>query len=521
MLSVPFVSISQVSETNRMAPSYYYVAKESIIKNYDGKNNFIMSYGCKDNEYGVLNLCEKSSFFIQSDGEDHARHIVDLPYGYKVNDMDFVYLKMKDDNYYEPFLCFCGTRIIRYDYYYPIIRDSSVVTIIPVTEGFVGYFKVNNAISPSISDSAVLRSVECCKELSRMICYAEQNGAFCSQQSTYRDNAVLDIIGTTKKNCDFYNCSHNNLSALWRVKFYPQFPYMYYPSGTHWDNNIRFNDDNAEKIIDLCATNDYVVTVSQPSNSNTNFWLRFSNKETYHFSGGMELNNTLLNIDLSTLQINNNSISNSNLTYFRLPIRLSHMYNNTFSFAFNSANQESNINGIFVFKKDIDQPAINPVGFYDHVAEGLTALTYLPVNSASVYLFDAGIRSTLNTGITYWDFSNNNSHTSYHYYSDTINLSSICTYTFGNEYISWSGENNSANQPPYLLRQKVHHPLGNIGHCQSLSNTPLERTFLNMEEDHHDFKIMERYPDKQDVFKVTKIAFNPYLVNIVPICRKY
>ena len=127
------------------------------FRNFEGKNNIIMSYGCKDNTYNTLGFCEMSSFFVQNIDNGDIMHLVDLPIGYKVNDMQFVYLKKKQNDYKVPYLCFCGTRLIRYDYYYPHQRDSSIVVIVPVTAGFVGYFRMDNVWSSSSEDSTKRR----------------------------------------------------------------------------------------------------------------------------------------------------------------------------------------------------------------------------------------------------------------------------------------------------------------------------------------------------------------------------
>lgn len=250
LLSLSHQSMSQVSGIDKMLlPNYF--SESTLVRNFEGKNNIIMSYGCEEGLYNTYGICEKSSFFVQTVDNGQITHLVDLPFGYKVNDMQFVYLKKKQSDFYEPYLCFCGTRTKSIEYEYPHSLDSTLQPVaVPVLVGFVGYFKVYAAMSPTTSDSVVVRDVECSKELHRMTCYAEQNGLYNVNGYSFRDNAVLDIIGIAGPCINRLN--HNNLSSLWRVKFCPDYPYSYYfPSGTHWDNNIRFNNDNVEKMVDI------------------------------------------------------------------------------------------------------------------------------------------------------------------------------------------------------------------------------------------------------------------------------
>ncbi|MCR4815890.1 MAG: hypothetical protein K5842_01735 [Bacteroidales bacterium] len=518
LLSLSYQSMSQVSGIDKMLlPNYF--SESTLVRNFEGKNNIIMSYGCDPDQYNVYGICEKSSFFVQATDNGMITHIVDLPFGYKVNDMQFVYLKKKQSDFYEPYLCFCGTRTKSIEYEYPHSLDSTLQPVaVPVLVGFVGYFKVYAAMSPSTADSVVVRDVECSKELHRMTCYAEQNGVFSPQQSTFRDNAVLDIIGIAGPCINRLN--HNNLSSLWRVKFYPEYPYYLYPSGTHWDNNIRFNEDNVEKMVDIVGTDDYVVTVSQPENSDRDFWLRYSNKETYFCDGGLELNSNVQDVPLSTLQINGINIQNSNLTTYDLPVRLSHTNNNTVAFAFGSRIRDNNLEGICAFKRDFDSYLYSLDGFFDNNAFDLYELTYLPNNDASAYLFSIGYRCVYYTGATYWDTLISGAHPTKHFFTNYISQNSFCYCDLGYDLLSWSGTNCTTNQPPYLSHQKIGAPDDEIEHCQSLSTNYSAKANISIQNQHHDFKIQERYADNPINFEVKKIGFTPFQVDRETICIK-
>ena len=516
LFSLSSLALAQVSEIDMMLLQNYH-ADTSLVRNFEGKNNIIMSYGCNDNTYNTLGFCEMSSFFVQNIDNGQIMHLVDLPIGYKVNDMQLVYLKKKQNDYKVPYLCFCGTRLIRYDYYYPHQRDSSIVVIVPVTAGFVGYFRMDNVWSSSSVDSVVLRNVECSKELHRMTCYAEQYGAYSSFQNSFRDNAVLDIIGVAGSCVNYH--SHYNYSSLWRVKFYPEYPYSTsFPSGTLWDNNIRYNTDNVERMIDIVGTDDYVVTVSQPENDNRRFWLRYSFKETSFYEGGMELNSNIQEVPLSSLQISGLNISNSNLTSFNLPVRLSHTSKNEASFAFNAYNIHDRFEGILVFKRDFDDYSYSLNGFFDDNATGLQELTFLPYNNASAYLFNLGSHCAFYTGVTYWDTISLNSHLTNHFSTSYIDQNSFCFCDLGYDLLSWSGVRCSYERPPYLSHQKIGAPLEDVSHCQSLSSGYSPNADITILEQYHEFPIWERYENNPITFEVTKIPFSPYTVEKDKIC---
>ena len=503
---------AQISETSRLVLDNY-ASISTLVRNYNGKHNIIMSYGRITNQQTPNNINERSSFFVQSTDNGYVQHIVDLPYGYKVNDIQFVYLKMIQGDYYIPYCCFCGTRTTGFEYYYPVPRDSTNVVIVPITNGFVGYFRVEDAISPSYLDTAVVRDVECSKELHRMTCYAEQEGNYWLNQYTFRDNAVLDIIGIA--NDEHY--IHNNLSALWRVKFYPVYSYVYSPTGTRWDNNIRYNEYDNEKMLDIIGTDNNIVTISQPTNDYKNIWLRYSDKEIHHIGAGIELNSNIQQLGLSSLLIDGTEINNAYLTAFKEKLRLAPISSDIFSLAFAAHNDADAIDGIFTFKKDISDPSYTLNGSYDQGGYEVDELIYLPENKASAYLFHIGEYNTKNTGIVFWNYLNNNKYITYHLYSNYITLNSFCFYNIWNESLSWSGTHESLFIPPYLLLQEIDYPMEEIDHCQSLTGLLSSKTTINYIDWYNDFKIKERFGD---IKPVTKIPFSPYDVSRKIICNK-
>ena len=506
---------AQVSQTCSMDLSNY-ASVSTLVRNFDGKNNIIMSYGRITNQQTPNGINERSSFYVQATDNGLIQHIVDLPYGYKVNDIQFVYLKMKQYDHYEPYCCFCGTRTTGFEYCYPAPRDSTIVIIVPITNGFVGYFRVLDAISTSSLDTAVVRDVECSKELHRMTCYAEQEGAYWTNQSTFRDNAVLDIIGIANG-----HNNHYNLSALWRVKFYPVFPYSpTYPSGTRWDNNIRYNEDNAERMLDIIGTDNKVVTISQPTNDYKNIWLRYSVKEIHHMGAGIELNSNIQQLGLSSLFIDGTEIHNTNQTAFKEKLRLAPISSDIFSLAFAAHNDDDAIDGIFTFKKDISDPSYTLNGSYDQGEYEVDELTYLPENKASAYLYHIGDHNTKNTGIVFWNHLNNNKYITNHLYSNYITLNSFCPYYTGDEFLSWSGIHESSFVPPYLLLQKIDFPVEEIDHCQAIVKKESPKSTIVITDNDHEFLIKERYIDDQYEYTVTKIPFSPYDVNREIICEK-
>lgn len=508
---------AQVSEISIMELNNY-VSVSTLVRNYNGKHNIIMSYGRIANQQTPNGINERSSFYVQSTDNGYIQHIVDLPYGYKVNDIQFVYLRLNQSDYYVPYCCFCGTKTTGFEYHYPAPRDSTNVVIVPITNGFVGYFRVEDAISPSYLDTAVVRDVECSKELHRMTCYAELMGAYYLSQNAFYDNAVLDVIGIANDK----HYIHNNLSALWRVKFYPEYPYSpTYPSGTRWDNNIRFNEDNAERMIDIIGTDNYVVTISHPTNDYKNIWLRYSNKERYLVNNGLELNSNIQQLELSSIHIDEFNIQNANQTAYKEKLRLAPISSDIFSLAFGCYNDTDLVDGIFTFKKDISDPSYTLNGSYDQGNYEVDELIYLPENNATAYLFHIGEYNTKNTGIVFWNYLNSNKFITNYLNSNYITLNSFCQYYVGDEFLSWSGIHESSYVPPYLLSQKIGFPMGTIDHCQNLVQKNSPKSTVVITDNEHEFLIKEKYPDYQDKFPVTKIPFSPYAVNNKVICETY
>lgn len=513
----PIISNAQDSKIGNMLTPVNYKTISTTIKNYDGKNNIIMSYGHYTNAFNPDNDINFSSFYVQSSDNGQIQHIVDLPYGYKVNDIQFVDLRLIENEYPVSYCCFCGTRTLGYEYVYPVIRDSSIVYIIPITIGFVGYFKTLDAINPSSQDSAIVRNIECSRELHKMICYAEQGGVNSSYQSTYIDNAVLDVIGIA----DDSHQIHNGLSALWRVKFYPQCPYTAtYPSGTMWDNNLRYNEDNAESLRDIIGVGSYVVTVSQPANDDKNIWLRYSNKEMYLYNGGMNLNSNVEEIGLSSLCVDNNSIANSNLTFYTPPLKLSPITQDIFSLAFKTKNNVDSIDGIFIFKKDFNDYSNILNGVYVKGPFELDELTYLPYNNVSAFLYHLVGENTKYTGSVFWNYLKFNNYVTENYCCGNYKLNSFCSYNIGFEYLSWSGVSVGNYSKLALMHQRYGYPLNSIEHCQSLTRNYSSKSHISVANYNHPFLIKERYVDNQYTYIVSKIPFMPYFMDTQIICTK-
>lgn len=508
-----FNSYAQMSGIIRMMQPNNYASASTLLLNYDGKTNIIMSYGHYVNSANPDGIDNFSSFFVQQTDSWYIQHLVDLPRGYKVNDMKILSLKHKYDDYYEYYCCFCGTRTTGYDYIYPLQRDE--VTIVPITNGFVGYFKVESIFNPSHSDSVVLRDVECSKELHKMTCYAEENGVYCNNQYVFRDNAILDIIGISSSYC-VNNCNHPDLSAFWRVKFYPQYPYSYSPSGTRWDNNIRYNTDDAERIIDIIGTKNFVVTISHPTNDYKNLWIRYSDKEIHHIGSGVELNYYFDQIKLSSLTIDGIEIQSPHSTEYTLPLRLANTIDDDFTFAFKAHNFEDEVNGIFVYNKPFIPSLPFIKGFYDNGVYRLDELTYLPNNDASSYTFHLDEQKTKNTGIAFWNHIDSNKYITNHLYSNNICINSFIPFDIGDEVLSWSGINENYYIQPYILYQKISYPLEDVQHCQTLTKKLSNKSNINYETREHDFYIKERY---SDVNEVTKIPFSPYEIEIKILCN--
>ena len=237
LLQLSMLLEAQVSEIDQMLLGDGYMTKNTIVRQYDAKFNLVMVYGHDHNTVSGTVPSDHSSFYLRDANNGYTMHVVTLPDGYKVNDVKFVSLT-RLDNHEDIYCCFCGT-FYHYVDTYAIVEPPDPRTqyfYYYDTMGFVGYFKMEEAFSSNNTYTAKIRNIELAKELDRMICYDEFRGGYVHNQNTYHDNAVLDIIGVPEDTV-------NAKSALWRVKFYPEYPDLVnFPSGTRWDNSVTYEE---------------------------------------------------------------------------------------------------------------------------------------------------------------------------------------------------------------------------------------------------------------------------------------
>ena len=284
---------AQISESEYVIRSSTnkYKHYSSLVRNYDKGHNVVMQYGYFTNVVSITGDSIKgySSFLIQDINTGDVMHIVDLPWGYQVNDVRFVTLKKKYSLEPVDFCCFCGTRTqLDNVTVLPAMPDEPTTYVFHYSKhGFAGFFSMEEALAPTSAFKARVRDVENAVELYRMTCYAESWGYHNDGRATFEDNAVLDIIGTDD--------TTNGPSCFYRAKFYPV-----YGTGVLWDNNIRANDN--EVLTDITKTDNYVVTVSNDV-AGDSLWVRYSGMEDHLVFGGLQLDTVVDQIHLTNLQV--------------------------------------------------------------------------------------------------------------------------------------------------------------------------------------------------------------------------
>lgn len=508
---------SQVSQIDRMDFEQDYHADSSLIFNYTPKHNILVSYGYFENTPSIHGLHRKSSFFLEDIGSGNSVHLVTLPVGYKVNDVCFVSLKRDSSDLYDDYCCFCGIHIKyldTYAFFDTTLRDSYFY--IYDTTGFVGYFKMNDAYSPSTSKVATIRDVEGAKELNRMIGYEERYGSYHANQTTYADNAVLDIVGVPVD-------SLHALSCMCRVKFYPEYPIFYgYGSinGTRWDNNIRYDNHGIEIMENIAEGIDQFVTVSRFKDNDTTVWIRFNQKETSLVSGGLELNHTILYLKLSQLNISDNYLENRFLTYFKSPIQLCFNRDNNYSMAFRLLNDREPFDGVTTIRFDNNESNIKWDASIDVGHCGVNDLIYYYyLDGTSTILQEDGNRAQI-ASFTYWNESSYNYYPTIHLTTSNYVLQSSSWHFDNNDIICWTGIHNQDSKPIYLLKQSILPSEETTLSCSSISNHESLKATIEKNIDSKAFDIKIRYPDLQDVFTIERIHFNPYTVKRKKLCTQ-
>lgn len=517
MLVFCMTARSQVSGIERLEFENSYFADSTIVRNYNDTFSVVMSYGHYENTPAINGLFNSSSFILRDNTNSSMTHIVSLPIGYQVNDVRFVSLTRKlggEDLY----CCFCGTRYIYKDMYAMVDSNGNPTNMyyyVYDSVGFAGFFWMKEALSPNTSCTAKVRDVEKAKQLFRMTCYAQSEGSLWNMQSTYRDNAVLDIVGVPKSYV-------NAASAFWRVKFYPVFPPAFQPSGTRWDNNIRYDTlVGIEKMVDVTQTDNYVVTVSKSMEDDNRLWLRFSGKETTYVYNGLQLSSLIHPLKMNTLNIGGELLPEGEMSIVETP-RVCGVHLDEFAVAYRMQNDEFEHVGLLTFRHDLTSGTGSATldGLYNNGDYMLDDLIYMYWHDVTATLQrHRGSRAHI-TDANYWLATMYSYNLCRRFSVDDINLQSICFYRQAGDVMLWSGIDAVTQMPPYILYQFVPSPKDMYTSCLEHEDILSTQTKIDMGEETYEFPICERFYDVWENYPVSFCHFDPYEINAKSLCEK-
>lgn len=509
MIFIPLSRLAaQVSEDVQVLRSTNnnYVQYTSLVRNYDEETNVLMQYGYFTNEAFTDSIKAHSAFMIQNTNTGSISHIVNLPHGYKVNDVRFVTLR-KNNGGHEDFCCFCGTRT-QYEYTYstPVIGDEHPMYIeVYSTHGFAGFFSMDEALSPTTSYTAKVRDVENTSELYRMVCYAEERGYYYNPQHVYKDNAVLDIIGLDD--------TVFKPSCFCRAKFYPNCG-----GSVRWDNNMRFN--NNEVLMDITKTDDYVVTTSHTTTGDS-LWIRYSDQEDHHVYGGLQLNDYVNAVDFSSLS-----------TYYcKDSVKIPYFYRLTAAKICQAKLNETVIGfhmigdgygGLLSCRYDYSNGALAFLeGAYYKSSPDIVEMVHMPSNNATAYILRE-YNWPDNVSVLTWDTTYINClYPIKQFHQDYTNVQSITMQNRnGYEHLLWSGmEVGNPYTPLHLMTQRGNQGGGYDRTCHKEIDEVAQPVRLEHSIREKHLHIGIRYPNNLATYPITYISFTPHDIGKEIICE--
>ena len=505
---LPVLDLSaQISELEEVlvSSSGNYIHYTSVIRNYNDTINILMQYGRFQTDMATDSAVGHCTFYTQNTNTGVITRLFDLTRGYKVNDVRFVTLRKMDGVSTEDFCCFCGTRSQFEMYEYPISLDPGALPIeIHSKHGFAGFFSMSDALNPTASCTVKFRDVESTKGLYRMTCYAEKYGQYYHNQSSYIDNAVLDIIGTDD--------TLYRPSCFCRAKFYPV-----YPGGVHWDNNMRVN--MTEILTDITKTDDYVVTVSHNTNGDS-LWIRHSEVEDHLVSGGLELNDFVNAIDFQSTLVEDGCENNMEIGSYqrRDDAKICHTTGNGVEMGFYFDNlgyggiisgQYDYINGTMTFLR----------GAYLKSSPLIKELVYLPANDATAVLYNESLDFV---SVLKWEEDGYCKYPIRRFYHDNISAQSITLQERnGYEHLLWSGrKTDNAMSNMFLMTQRGEQGNGYTKTCHKQDSDVANPTVLEHATVEKQMRITIRYPFDEERYPVKYKHFNPEVMDREFPCEK-
>ena len=490
---------AQISEIEQIYGPYSdeYTLDTTIVRNYNDKYNVLMKYGSYANVVYTDPITDRSSFMIQNTNTGDIVHIVDLPLGYQVNDIRFVTLRKMDGVTTVDFCCFCGTRTrfdgIIYPFEPPEDRTDYIYTY--STHGFAGFFSMEEALNPSTSFTAKVRDVEGTKELYRMACYPEQYGKYYQYQSSFIDNAVLDIIGVDD--------TVNKPSCYCRAKFYP----VYGGGGVHWDNNMRYN--NYDVLTEITKTDDYVVATSN-NVAGDSLWIRYSDQEDHHCPGGLELNDYVNAIDFSLMTMGMGCYETIGIDDFSLksPGKICHTTDNGTELCFLMDGQ--GFGGLLNCQYTYSNGTLSfHRGAYLKGSQLAKDLIYMPLNDATAVLFND---NTDYVSVLTWTKNTYCNFPVVQFFNKDFGLHSITLQKRnGYEHLFWTGDElNNLHSPVYLMSQRGEQGGGYEQTCHSRNYDEAQPVTINHAVENKRLRIGLRFAYDDVTYPVTYINFYPY-----------
>ena len=498
-----------------------YYADNTIIRNYNNNYNIIMTHGEYPNTYCYneyppdIRNADRSHFYLQEISTGTLTHIVSLGCHYEVKDVRFVTLR-RDDGLETPvtYCCFCGTHTAdsAIEYGHAIGDEPVPITYIYAKRGFAGFFSMDDALSPTSTCTAKVRYVEGTRDLYRMVAYPEDSGHYFQYQTSYIDNAVLDIVGTPMNSAA--------PSCMARVKFYPDYPVSYYPSGTHWDNNIRYEATTQEVMTDIVATSDSIITASHIAGDSTTIWLRHSLKENHFHPGGLELEWTVYQLDMNSLNMGGWMPYTYEGQLYWKRYRLCEMNSDKYALSFFYMPRLFTSYGLIVNRYSINGGFTLLDGRYLKEPYMPGDMVYLSTSMEHALILDEYGGTDNKTAIISVDNSSPHPYQCTMLDAYPMRFSSL-TYrnNSGNEVLYWGGLKSGGGDDSRVANEYETDCWNGIN-CMEQKMDDTSDASIDYNTDSYPFLIKARYFDNQINYPVNIITFDPYITTPEIECQE-
>lgn len=309
-------------------PSVY--TTDVIVRNFDENREFVFVH---HEDRNVLYYGQdyphpyKTTIYERALTTNSMTKVAELPNGYRAFDVHFVRFTGANGRVYD-FCVFCGTRLEQLN---SLIPPGYYIE----STGFVGYMYVDESPTGSSASNVYIRDIEGTGGLTKMAAYRQTGGpglSICNNYIYNNQNIAVDAIGFPKNNVGRSSC-------MTRVRIYPEC------NGTsRWESTLLVPDQGStEKLVDIVATADSIVTVSTFNNDTSTIWLRQNVKDTTNICTIHPLSSTIYSLNLNT-------IGNPHPIYFRTPVRICHLAGNEIALSFVASNVTSTTSqGLFSY----------------------------------------------------------------------------------------------------------------------------------------------------------------------------